>query len=75
LGYSNPEFDKLIGEEQKTYDRKKRAAILRQAGKILMEDAPFVPLFNLADLYGVARNVIWKPPPDEKVLVADIKIR
>jgi hypothetical protein len=40
-----------------------------------MEDAPFVPLFNLADLYGVARNVLWKPPPDEKVLVADIKIR
>ncbi len=75
VGYSNSEFDRLINEEQKTYDRKKRAAILRQAGKILMEDAPFVPLFNLADLYGVARNVIWKPPPDEKVLVADIKIR
>ena len=75
VGYSNPEFDKLVDEEQKTYDRKKRAAILRQAGKILMEDAPFVPLFNLADLYGVARNVVWKAPPDEKVLVADIKIR
>jgi peptide/nickel transport system substrate-binding protein len=75
VGYSNPEFDKLVDEEQKTYDRKKRAAILRQAGKILMEDAPFVPLFSLADLYGVARNVVWKAPPDEKVLVADMKIR
>jgi peptide/nickel transport system substrate-binding protein len=73
--YSNPEFDKLIEDEQKTYDRKKRAAILRQAGKILMEDVPFVPLFNLADLYGVARNVEWKPPPDEKLLVADMKLR
>ena len=75
VGYSNPEFDKLVDEEQKTYDRKKRAAILRQAGKVLMEDVPFVPLFNLADLYGIARNVVWKAPPDEKVLVADMKIR
>ena len=75
IGYSNSEFDKLIDEEQRTYDRKRRAAILRQAGKILMEDVPFVPLFNLADLYGIARNVIWKPPPGEKILVADMKIR
>jgi ABC-type transport system substrate-binding protein len=73
--YSNPEFDKLIEEEQKTYDRKKRAAILRQAGKILMEDVPFVPLFNLADLYGIARNIVWKAPPDEKILTANMKIR
>jgi peptide/nickel transport system substrate-binding protein len=73
--YSNPEYDKLIEEEQKTFDRKKRAAILRQAGKILMEDVPFVPLFNLADLYGLARNIVWKAPPDEKILTANMKIR
>jgi hypothetical protein len=32
-----------------------------------MEDAPFAPLETLAALYGVARNVIWKGPPDNRL--------
>ena len=68
LEYKNPEFDQLIDEEQTTGDKKKRVALLQQAGRILMEDAPFVPLYTLAEIYGVARNVIWKAHPEEKVL-------
>jgi peptide/nickel transport system substrate-binding protein len=75
ISYSNPELDKLIAEEQVTGDHKKRVALLRQAGKIIMEDAPFVPLYNLADLYGTAKNVIWQPRPDERVLGYDMKVR
>ena len=75
IQYKNPEFDKLIDEEQKTGDPKKRIALLQQAGRILMEDAPFVPLYTLAENYGVARNVIWQARPDEKVLAAGMKIR
>jgi peptide/nickel transport system substrate-binding protein len=75
IQYKNPEFDKLIDEEQKTGDPKKRIAILQQAGRILMEDVPFVPLYTLSENYGVARNVIWKPRPDEKVLAAEMKIK
>src|SRR5918999_1076677 len=66
--YSNPELDKIIIEQQKTADPKKRVALLQQAGTIIMEEAPMVPLYNLADIYGVARNVVWKMRPDEKVL-------
>ena len=75
IEYKNPEFDRLIDEEQKTGDAKKRLAILQQAGRILMEDAPLVPLYTLAEIYGVARNVIWKARPDEKILAAEMKIR
>ncbi len=73
--YSNPELDKIIIEQQKTADPKKRVALLQQAGKIIMEEAPMVPLYNLADIYGVARNVVWKMRPDEKVLAWDMKIK
>ncbi|HLN87946.1 MAG TPA: ABC transporter substrate-binding protein, partial [Candidatus Limnocylindrales bacterium] len=41
VGYSNPAVDKLIEEQQRTADQKKRVTILQQAGRILMEDAPF----------------------------------
>jgi peptide/nickel transport system substrate-binding protein len=75
VAYSNPEFDKLIEEEQGTADHKKRVALLQQAGKILMEDVPFVPLYNLADLYGVARNVVWSARPDEKIFTWEMKIK
>jgi len=73
--YSNPEFDKLIDEEQRTGDPKKRTQLLQQAGRILMEDVPLVPLYTLAEVYGVARNVLWKARPDEKILVPEMKIR
>ena len=73
--YSNPAFDKLIEEEQRTSDQKKRVAILQQAGKILMDDVPFVPLYNLADIYGAAKNLTWKTRPDEKILGWDMKIK
>jgi peptide/nickel transport system substrate-binding protein len=75
IEYKNPEFDRLIDEEQKTGDAKKRLAILQQAGRILMEDVPLVPLYTLAEIYGAARNVIWKARPDEKILSAEMKIR
>jgi peptide/nickel transport system substrate-binding protein len=75
IEYKNPEFDRLVDAEQKTGDPKKRAAILQQLSRMLMEDVPIVPLYTLAEIYGVARNVIWKARPDEKVLSADMKIR
>ena len=73
--YSNPALDKIVEEQQKTPDQKKRVALLRQAGKIIMEEATFIPLYNLADIYGLARNLIWKMRPDEKVLGWDMKIK
>ena len=75
VNYRNPEFDRLIDEEQRTGDQKKRALLLQEAGRILMEDAALVPLYNLAEIYGVARNITWKARPDEKILAADMKIR
>jgi peptide/nickel transport system substrate-binding protein len=73
--YKNPEFDKLIDVEQTTGDQKKRVELLQQAGRILMEDAPLVPLYTLAEIYGVARNVVWKARPDERVLSVEMKIK
>jgi len=75
IGYSNPEADKLIEEQQRSADQKKRVTILQQAGRILMDDAPFVPLYTLAEIYGVARNIVWKGTPDNRILAAEMKIR
>ena len=73
--YSNPEYDKIIDDQQKTPDSKKRIQLLQQAGKILMDEAVFIPLYNLADIYGVAKNLEWKKRADEKVKAWDMKIK
>jgi len=75
IQYKNPEFDKLIDEEQITGDMKKRTELLQKAGRILMEDVPYVPLYTLAEIYGVANNVMWKATPGERVLAYEMKIR
>ncbi|MGH7873069.1 MAG: ABC transporter substrate-binding protein, partial [Candidatus Binatia bacterium] len=75
IQYKNPEFDKLIDEEQITGDTNKRVELLRQAGRILMEDVPYVPLYTLAEIYGVAENVLWKATPGERILAYEMKIR
>ena len=72
--YSNPQLDKIIEEQQKTADTKKRVALLQQAGKFIMDEALFVPLYNLADIYGAAKNLAWKKRPDEKILAWEMKI-
>ena len=75
LEYKNTEFDRLMDQQQTTGDMKKRIALMQEAGRILMEDAPMVPLYTLAEIYGVANNVMWKPKPGERVLAAEMKIK
>ena len=74
-GYSNPELDRLIEEEQQTGDSKKRVGLLQQAGRIVIEEALVVPLYTLAEIYGVAKNVIWQGNPNNEIIVAGMKIK
>ncbi len=43
--YNNPQIDNLILEARKTLDGDKRIEIYREAEKIVLEDAAFVPMF------------------------------
>jgi oligopeptide transport system substrate-binding protein len=43
-GYSSPEYDKMIAAAKVEKDASKRMAIMAKAEKILLEDAPMIPL-------------------------------
>ena len=49
-GYSNPEYDKLCKTADAETDQAKRTALYRQAEKIVIDDAPWVPLYYQKDL-------------------------
>jgi oligopeptide transport system substrate-binding protein len=44
-GYANPAFDAALKEAEKVSDAAKRAALMRRAEAVMMEDAPILPLY------------------------------
>ena len=71
LSYSNPNFDRLLQQQRQIFDVEKRQQVLQAAMKILLDDAPIVPLYNPIDIYGAKRRLIWKPSPKDYINVAD----
>jgi peptide/nickel transport system substrate-binding protein len=67
LGYSNPKLDEILDIEQQTLDVKKRDKLLQEAHRIILEDAPAIPLWNSMDIYAHRADLVWTAPPDEKV--------
>lgn len=43
--FCNPEFERLYKQAEATADRKKRLSIIKQAEKIMVEDAAIIPLY------------------------------
>jgi peptide/nickel transport system substrate-binding protein len=45
-GYNNPEFDKIAKKQQSVIDEEKRKKLIWEMQAILMEDIPYIPLYN-----------------------------
>ena len=71
MGYSNPKLDEILEMQQLTFDVKKREKLLWEAHKIILDDAPAVPLWNAMDIYAYRADLVWTAPPDEKVQLKD----
>jgi ABC-type oligopeptide transport system substrate-binding subunit len=56
-GYSNPQVDALCKAADGESDQAKRLALYAQAEKIIVEDAPWVPLYYQVDLELMRPNV------------------
>lgn len=56
-GYSNPEVDKLIELEQRTYDPEKRLQIFKQLQELVWKDQPLVYIFHQVNIWGQSKNV------------------
>ena len=73
--FSHAEFDQLVDAEQAESDEAKRLGILRKMSEVIMDEAPLIPLYQLFDHYGAARNIEWNPRPDEKIMLEEMKIK
>jgi ABC-type transport system substrate-binding protein len=56
-GYSNPEFDELVEQGRSISDFDERYGIYEQANKILVDDAPYVYMYNKQEIRAYAPEV------------------
>jgi len=75
LGYSNPKLDEILEMQQLTFDVKKREKLLWEAHRLILDDAPAVPLWNAMDIYAYRADLLWTAPPDEKVQLKDAYLK
>ncbi len=74
IGYSNPEVDRLLALERKTFDPVKRKEILFRAMSIITEDAPAHFMWRQNVLFGISKKVDFKPRPDNRIFAEKIRV-
>jgi len=66
--YSNPDVDRLLGEERQTLDQAKRKDIASKLNKIIYDDYVDVALYQNVYIWGMNERVKDLPlPPDERL--------
>jgi peptide/nickel transport system substrate-binding protein len=73
-GYRNPDFDRLVKTAAITSDPEARGKMLRAAERLVWEDAPWLYLWHLPEIYGISRRLRYQPRPDEYVEISRAKL-
>ncbi len=73
--YNNPDVDKLIAEARVTMDTGKRAALMRDAQRLWMVDAPWI-ITMYPDVFESMSPTIsgWVPHPDDNERWVDLRM-
>ncbi len=54
--------------------QEKRKAIFARVWRLSLEQAPYLPLYNEVQAYGMRSNIKWKPRADERLPLKDAEI-
>ena len=71
--YSNPEFDKVLGEALDTMDDAKRYAMIAHAAEIAFDDTALIPIHYEVSTWGTAAGYRYTPRADQYTLAMDLK--
>jgi peptide/nickel transport system substrate-binding protein len=75
-GYENPEVDELIVAGRSTVDDDERLGIYEQAVELVMDDAPWAPLLNAQEIFGVSSRVQgFEPSPIGRYVLKHVSLQ
>jgi peptide/nickel transport system substrate-binding protein len=75
IGYSNPKVDQLLQQERQTFDPAKRKKVLDEAMSLITDEAPAHFLWRHQLLFGMAKNIDYRPLPSERIFGWNMKVR
>ncbi len=73
-GISLPAFDRLIDTAATTVDDTRRTALLRQAETMIWQQAPWIYLWYLPELYGISHRLQYRPRPDDYIELYEARL-
>jgi peptide/nickel transport system substrate-binding protein len=73
--YYNADFDALLDEAQTVMDPKRRLELYSKITRLWIDEAPAMPLYQLIDLYGTAKRIVWKARGDERLKGFDMALK
>ena len=73
--YCNKSVDKAINTAASTLSPAKEDAALASAQRQIQADPPFIYLFAYKDLYGVSKNLVWRPRSDELIYMYEASLK
>ena len=71
--YRNPTVDKLLNNARSTLDPAKRLEAYKLVHEIVATDIPLIPVYQVASIYGAAKNLEWQPTPNESLFLNRMK--
>jgi peptide/nickel transport system substrate-binding protein len=74
IGYSNPKLDELLAAERQAFNPEQRKKLLSQAMSLITEEAPAHFLWRHQLLFGMAKNVDYRPLPSERIYAWNMKV-
>jgi peptide/nickel transport system substrate-binding protein len=74
IGYSNRKVDELLAAERQAFDPEKRKKILGQAMSLITQEAPAHFLWRHQLLFGMTKNVDYRPLPSERIYAWNMKV-
>lgn len=66
---SSPEIDHLVATARTLLSPARRRAMYQKVNQLACQDADFIYLFNLDNVYGTTANLVWQPRYDAMILV------
>jgi len=73
--YCNPAFEALLDIANSTLDMKERDRLFRRMTESLAQDVAHVFIWQMDDVYGLAKRVEWKVRNDDRIYPWEIDLR
>lgn len=70
-----PGYDEIIDNILAEHDSAKKTELLKTFQNMLVDDPPFLCLYQLVNIYGLSNRIDWNPDDYYSLLAKDIKLR